>query len=509
MGVNGLVGTVLRSKSNGQHRAIWVALHVLWLLLVTGWSGNAQNVQDPTWNSPVNLSNSPTLSDTPSLAVDPSGMVHVVWSERTTDDRSSLWYVHGQRDSWSAPIDVLLTPGGATATLPTLAADEQGNLHVAWLGGGRVYYSQAYAPAAGSAKGWSRPQYLLTAQNYLGAPDLEVAPWHDLFLAYTVQIDQDSGVYLLHSDDGGAHWSDRQAVYTNNLLARKVDRVRLAAGPDGLLHVVWVESAYPETYPPLGIWYAVSGDSGSSWSAPVLLAEGPYDYPEIMVRGENEVHVVWSGTATDRYKFHIWSADSGRTWSQPWRNEALGGIQGLAALVLDGSNGLHWIQVGSIFDTIAEEVHPDHLFEQEWLGSEWGQGRAILSNGLVGNSMLWVSSAAALRSELHVVVVVPLATSNGYQMDILLLHRTLAARSIPAQRLALPTETPLARPQGVRTTVPDVTPAAPVVSPTSLTVDTLGSAESGPWQPLTLGIAMATAVCALTVGAVMLRRTCR
>ncbi len=32
-----------------------------------------------------------------------------------------------------------------------------------------------------------------------------------------------------------------------------VDKPRLAIGPDGSLHVVWVLTNYPETFPPLGI----------------------------------------------------------------------------------------------------------------------------------------------------------------------------------------------------------------------------------------------------------------
>jgi hypothetical protein len=500
---------VLRSQDRRVRHARLVAVYVAWQLLLGPLSGHAQDVQDPTWGQPVNVSNSPAQSGLPSLAVDPSGRVHVIWSERTADDESWLWYVHGQRGSWSEANDVLLTPGGETATAPVLAADRQGNLHVAWLGGASVYYSRAYAPGAGSAQAWWRPQHLVTSQNYIGPPDLDVALSGEMFLAYSVQIGPESGVYFLQSTDGGTRWSDRQPIYRNDLSARMVDKARLAAGTDGLLHVVWVESAQLETGPPPDIWYAVSADGGTTWSAPVSLGQGPYNYPEITVRGANEVHVVWSGTTTDRYKFHSWSADNGVSWSPAWRNEALGGFQGLPALVVDGSGGLHWVQVGSVFGEIVEGVDRDQLFEQEWLGNEWSQARAILNTKPVGNNMSHVSSMAALGNELYVALQVPLGTSDSYQMDILVLHRTLAASSIPAQQLAPPTAMPSITPEVVRTATAEVAQVTPAPSLALVVGGTQRSAASDPWRPLTRGVVAATAVCALTLCAVLLRRTRR
>jgi hypothetical protein len=487
----------------------WQALALVGLAVLLAWasprSGAYAQTEDQTgWSEPVNLSNSPTQSNNPSLAADPAGGVHAVWSEDTGENEGQIWYARLEGDTWSKPIDVLLTPGGSLPTYPALAADAGGLLHVVWQGGGRIYYSQAFAADVQSAWAWTPAQPLVDSQNFLSAPDLCVGAQGETYVGYAATIGERSGIYVVRSPDGGAHWGQESLVYANPRDDRLVDKPRVEVGPDGMLHVVWAESAYPDTYPPLGIWYSSSADQGATWREPVLLAEGPYADPEIVTKAEHEVHVVWSGTGTDRFKFHSWSADNGQTWSFPWRNEALGGFQGLPALVSDGSGKLHWIQIGSLFGQIEPGVHLDHLFEQEWLGDRWTEGEVILSNADVGQNMAFVSGAVALGNELHVAIGVPLATSDGYQTDILVMHRTLEAESIAAREL--PTATPETGPvESEATTVQQVATATPTRTPLPAASAAQPRAANGGVPPLGVGVAATAVMCGLAAWAVALR----
>ena len=71
---------------------------------------------------PVNLSNSETLSSDPSMAVDPSGVVHVVWSEETDDGRSFISYAQLSEGNWSPANEITGSRDTEIADYPTLAS---------------------------------------------------------------------------------------------------------------------------------------------------------------------------------------------------------------------------------------------------------------------------------------------------------------------------------------------------------------------------------------------------
>lgn len=478
------------------------------LLLLAGVSAPAIAQESSSgWSEPINLSNSPTESQRPTVAADPSGVVHVIWSEAGADSTSSLWYSRGKLDTWSNPVDILMSPSGTTASFPVLAAGTDGLLHVAWSGGGCVNYSQGYAPDAGSAKAWSTPQALSSSSSYAGDLDLDLSPSGDPVVAFAVQVGADSGVYVLRSVSGGAHWLVEQSIYNNIQADRMVDRPRLAIGPDGSFHVVWVEMAYPETFPPLGIWYSFSTDGGAVWSQPILLGEGPYEYPEILVSAGGDIHVVWSGTGVDRFKFHRWSTDGGLTWSETWRDRTMGGYQGLPALAADGNDVIHLLQVGSLYGNTDPSLNPDRLFEQIWMGDRWGEANTILTSEVLGQNMDFVSASVALGNELYVALMVPIATSEEWPFDIVVLHRALGASSVPARDLNRE------RPEPETTKALGASPAAEAsgLSVSTEAAPQATSAPAGPratggFQPVALGAAAAALACAAVFGAVRLRR---
>lgn len=478
---------------------LWLAVQASWPAPVAGQSATGG------WDPPINLSNTTTHSQTPAIAADPSGRVHVVWSEEVESDQGAIYYSRLEGERWTPPVDVILAPGGGIPA-PALTADPEGYLHMAWGSGGSLYYSRAYAPVAGSARGWSEPRPLLVPQTNMGAPDIEASSAETVYVAYTEQIGEASGVYLIRSTDGGQQWGVPQLVHGNPRTDRMVDRARLAIAPDGTLHVVWVESNYPETFPPLGIRYASSHDGGYTWSEALSLADGPYDWPEVIVRGQDEVHVVWSGTGSDRYKFHRWSGDGGASWFPVWRNTALGGLQGWPALVVDGDQTLHWIQVGDVFGLPPDNATPDKVYYQYWLDGSWSEGVIMLSGFTERNNLNFVAAVVALGRDLHVVVQVPLPVSNTYQWEIFWLHRTLDARGIPPRALAAPTARPTATP-----VVSTPTATAKTETPTSVSTPAVFGITPPPvtgsaWSPLLPGLAAVVILCAVTLVAVTLRR---
>jgi hypothetical protein len=457
------------------------------------------------WSEPVNLSNSDGESNFPSITSDPSGVVHLVWNEEIASGENVIQYSRLENTFWTEPTDIMVDARGATS----IASDDQGYLHMAWLGTGGIYYSKAFAPFAKSARAWSTPQLLYPGYNFLGAFDLAVGEGDSagtVCMSNAQQIGQNSGIFVACSFNRGDSWGEPHPAYENLSPSRLVDQPRLAIDQDGTIHIVWVESKYPETFPPLGIKYTNSNDQGETWTEVQSLADGPYSDPEIAIRDKREIHVVWSGTDVDRYKFHRWSKDDGRTWLETRRNTDLGGLQGYPALVTDSNKVLHWLTVGTIFDKnrLAPDVNPDSLYYASFQNGVWSPGKVLLSSSVAKQNMTNVSAAVALGNQLHVAVMSPLGTQGGgYQFDIIYMQRTLDSTALAVQPLSEPVlngQTPVATTAESTTSVP--TQFAKPALHTSISSEAI---SQKPWIP----IAISVIPILLLFAAVILTRTLR
>lgn len=412
-----------------------VAVLSILLALVFGMPVAAQQQTGAGWQGPVNLSNSETDSVSPSLAVDPGGQVHLVWCEKYDVSNQVILYSKLAEDGWTAPVDIFTGARG----MPVLASDELGYLHLIWQGEGVVFYSRAYAPLAGSAQGWSAPLMLAPAQMYAGLIDLAVGSGEfasQVCFTYAKQVDAGSGIYVSCSFDRGESWSEAVLAYENNSPNQLVDKPRLLITPDGVIHVVWMKTNYPETFPPTGLGYSRSTDGGQTWESSVSLAEGPYDDPEITYHGEDEIHVVWSGTDIDRYKFHRWSADNGKTWFPMWRNKASGGLTGWPALVADSAGRMHWIEVGDVVGL------GDVIYYNELAGQDWLPGSLVFREEVTGMHPVSPVAVISMGNRLHLAVATPVYLQDGsYQMEIYYFYRLLDAPALAAMPLPSPTAT--------------------------------------------------------------------
>ena len=111
-----------------KYLVIRVILLVLGALAIFGVPRTALSAQTaPGWSETINLSNSETQSNTPSIAADPYGNVHVVWSEVLEDGRSFIVYTMFDGANWTQPQEVLTSPYNQTALNPVIVADISGN----------------------------------------------------------------------------------------------------------------------------------------------------------------------------------------------------------------------------------------------------------------------------------------------------------------------------------------------------------------------------------------------
>ncbi len=278
----------------------------------------------------------------PAVATDAVGRVHVLWSVTSSEEGggAGLSYSRGDGEGWSRPTTVLgLQDGGAQA--PALAFSG-GQLHAVWNEGARgmLFYSRAY-PAEAHARGsWSTPLEL-SDRWPTGVPAILADPWGRLHVAYAVPLNEHRGIYYTRSDDHGTSWLPPVQVFDAVIAGWSwVDHASVGVDEWGTVHVAWTRAAVPGWGRSEGVYYAQSVDNGLSWTDALLLAEGPYDWPQVGGTLTGQVLVTWQDPVRETVQYRL-SDDHGETWGYVSQVPGLQTPQGRINLVGDGAGRLH------------------------------------------------------------------------------------------------------------------------------------------------------------------------
>lgn len=323
----------------------WVCLLLIFLFSL----GATVTAQSPslTWAPPQPI-NEQCCAAYPVPVLDPWGQLHLFWA----DSEGYIWYSRWTGEGWSRPVDVLANPGHDTATGPDVAVDAFGKFHVIWRDGGTgeaLYYSSADGQLAGDARAWRTPIEL--APKALGAA-IAIAPTGVIYVVYT-PFQAGESFSIITSRDGN-EWS--QPLQAPSLLPPNFtggSNVKLAFDQAGVLHVAWNSQVYPGGYPEHAVFYQHSTDGGLSWSEPYDPDPLPPEVDSntnsnfknkmlnVAVGSVGEVHLTWHQYTG--FRFHRWSSDGGRTWSEkesvfPEMGAAYNGVVDMA---FDSSGRMH------------------------------------------------------------------------------------------------------------------------------------------------------------------------
>lgn len=232
----------------------------------------------PAWSPPRSV-NAFGGTYMPDIAVDPEGMVHLLFDDWGYDPEldsiggfADMFYRrstdHGR--SWSVPVNLSRSVGGSSRG--QIKVDRAGGLHATW------------------DEGWDR-------LSGLGDPDYSI---------------------YRYSDDGGLTWST--PVTVNTPLTGTAQLVSGADGRGGVL-LLWRLVDVPEIY------YRYTADGGRQWSRPTPLPGVyarewgiPFDLYETATDSAGNIHVLVVGRdepileATLRLYHLVWDGES---WSEP------------------------------------------------------------------------------------------------------------------------------------------------------------------------------------------------
>jgi hypothetical protein len=207
-----------------------------------------------TWSTPVNASNTAGNSVEPAIAVD-AGTIYLAWADDTPGNREVLYSksIDGG-GTWSASVNVSNNSG--VSQFPSIAIDSSNNLHVVWMdntpGNMEIFYSN-------STDGGTTWSAAVNASNSTGESSIPVISIGagTIYLAWYDDTPANSEIFYSKSTDGGATWSAVVNI-SNNIGSSYAPTI---AADGGTIHLAWYDDTpanseifysknAPDTQPP-------------------------------------------------------------------------------------------------------------------------------------------------------------------------------------------------------------------------------------------------------------------
>ena len=217
---------------------------------------NRWNTSTSTWSiTEVVSTESTDTSFTPSLAVDASGNVHIVWYDRTNytncgTDRDIFYkYWDTSTESWTTT-EVVSTESTGSSYYPSLAVDASETVHITWRDTTDYAYSGAEADIFYKRKdtsfSWTTTEVVSTISTDTAfipkiaidsAENIHIA-WYDLSNILLSGTDMD--IFYKRWDASLFSWSTTELV--SNISTESSSDLAIATDSIGNVHIVWGDS---------------------------------------------------------------------------------------------------------------------------------------------------------------------------------------------------------------------------------------------------------------------------
>jgi len=261
----------------------------------------------------------------------------------------TIQYSRWNAGSWSEPATVFSSLSEEPLHLTT-NIDGLGRLILAWVDGktGELLFSWASSEAANRASEWKAPQYIPSIAQANSSPDILTDSSGNVLLAYAAPINERRGIYFVESSDAGTTWSKSYPIFDAASAGwDMVDQPKICLTGDGRLHALFSRySVLADRRQSLGLYYSQSTDGGATWSEPEAVSEHPVQWSDIDCSGQQTVHRLWQ-EENESYFINLdqISQDGGLTWASPIYITSLSEKSTQGALISMSNAQLYFVHI--------------------------------------------------------------------------------------------------------------------------------------------------------------------
>lgn len=291
-------------------------------------SCDGRRTPPPTLGAMTRVSAPTGVGAAPMVALSNDGHRAIAWISAADSGADGSLYVSVDGGAPSRIVDPLAPVEVHGEAPPKVAFAPDGSLYAVYLlgrdVGARFPVSALRAVrSVDLGKTWSAPVTVTDDTAEFGSHNfhaLTVAQDGTVYVAWLDGRTGKSAAYVTHSSDGGAHWSPNVKMSVGETCP--CCRTALAAGTSGVVYAAWRAVLDGNER---DVVVARSADYGATWSKPSRVhADGwkidacPHAGPSIQLDASGALHVLWwTGSPKSAGVFYAISRDSGATFSAP------------------------------------------------------------------------------------------------------------------------------------------------------------------------------------------------
>ena len=349
------------------------------------------------------------------------GFIHAFFSQYQD---SVIYYTYWDGQLWSNITPVLKVSDGDTG-FSAIAGPGNELFLIALSNRGALFFSRALSGTAATESHWSTPTQLAIGHDgEIGSVDVAWDTAGTLYLAYSVPVNEERGIYLVQSKDQGTSWSEPLQVFNGAVAGFDlVGAPSLLISEDGSLHVIWKQQSIQGdgALHPRSLYYTRS-ENGQTFTAAEVVVEEPVAWRDIVTDNNGNLHLLWQPQDPRTTVWDQVSLDGGQMWQYP---QGLPDEGGLAAVTKDAAGRLHFLGLGQ-----------GALGHWLWDDNRW-QSEAPLEWPLSSQQEIPVELlGAAINKQGKMMVVLAEPTGEGDAMETTLRY-SVRALELPLDQTAI------------------------------------------------------------------------
>ena len=326
------------------------------------------------WSNPEEIYQDEFEIESPKIIADSEGRLHAFWSQKSDNDliyNGVIFYSVWEQGSWS-PANRIIGSRTDSAFLHQATINSEDVIYLVWESGtaSGLRLSWADADQAYNANDWVSSDAIPALRNQAASPDITTSDDQNIYIAYALPLNEDRGIYLVHSPNGGNSWLEITQIADGVAKNWAMVYSPKISASGNRWEAIWTHHTLPPNSLPTGLYAASSENGGVTWSEPVEIIDGFITSSFVEVTQNRTFHRVWQKNDTGiQSLWHQYALDADSPWLTPSNilttNDSIQAI----ATVRNSPQQLHLIAV--IQDSFENNTLHHWIWEEErWIAGE-------------------------------------------------------------------------------------------------------------------------------------------